>query len=371
MQQQTRNGGLKKTPLHDLHQQLNARMVAFAGYTLPVQYRGIRDEHLHTRAHASLFDISHMGQFLLSGDNVVAALETLVPNHIATLTPGQQRYSVLLNEAGGVVDDVIITRTEQGCQLIVNAACKDKDWTYLQHHLPDDVLLHELRDHALIAIQGPEAAKALQQLGYDSRQHTFMHACPIELNTIQCHISRCGYTGEDGFEISLPANQAENLARELLSLERVQPAGLGARDTLRLEAGLSLYGHELDETVTPIEAGLDWLISAKRLIKSNYVGREVILQQVNEGADRLSVGIVADGKAPVREGVELFDLNDNPVGKITSGTYSPTLAKPIALARVDNAVSQAGTRLIASQRGREIPVHVSQLPFVAHRYYSR
>jgi len=354
---------LKKTPLYDLHLALNAKMVAFAGYQLPLQYpTGIIKEHLHCRSQVGLFDISHMGQCLVSGDNMTEQLDSLTPTNIKNLASGQQRYTVLTHSDGGIIDDIIITRLQNNFLIVVNAACKEKDFAYLQSKLSGKIRV--LSDQALLALQGPAAKNIMSQLSPPACHLSFMHALRTDIQGIECTISRCGYTGEDGFEISVAGQYAGQLAELILSFQQVQPVGLGARDTLRLEAGLSLYGHELNENITPVEAGLSWLIDKH---KQDYPGAERIQQHSQQGAPRKRVGLTIEGKQPVREHHEIHTQNGQLTGIITSGSFSPSLNKPIALGLIDRQCSDK--ILYAHIRNRKIPMQVTPLPFVPHRYY--
>jgi glycine cleavage system T protein (aminomethyltransferase) len=354
---------LKNTPLHDLHLELGAKMVPFAGFNMPLQYRdGIIAEHQHCRHQAGFFDISHMGQCQVHSLNAAQRLETLTPSAISKLKPGQQRYSVLTNAEGGIIDDIIISRLDDSYLLVVNAACKTKDYTHLQHHFGTDFT--EWPNQALFALQGPSAHEVIQELSPVAARLTFLQLCQTTIRGIDCIISRSGYTGEDGFEISLPAEQAMTLAKTLLAFDQVKPIGLGARDTLRLEAGLSLYGHELSESTTPVEAGLRWIIAKDN---DSFPGAKLIHQQLEQGAPRKRVGLLVDGKIPVREHCELLNSNDIAVGSTTSGSFSPSLGKPIALALIDSSCQEH--TLYAKVRNRQISLHVSPLPFVPHRYY--
>ena len=342
---------LKHTPLYSLHKELNAKLVAFAGYEMPVQYSSIIQEHLHCREAVGFFDISHMGQCVLLGDNVAQELERLTPSEIQSLKLGEQKYTVLLNEHGGIIDDIIITRQANGFMLVLNAACKVKDIAYLKQHCQNELI--ELDDYALFALQGCLAENIIQKYSNTAAQLKFMQCCETEINGIACTVSRSGYTGEDGFEISVANEHAETLARLLLAEESVKPIGLGARDTLRLEAGLCLYGHELSENITPVEAGLSWLVRKTAVIKP---------------ASRQRVGLLVDSKIPVREQTELFDDTDNKIGVVTSGSFSPSLKQPIALAILNNDYTNLGTRVFAMVRNTKIALTVTALPFVAHRY---
>lgn len=354
---------LNKTALYTLHKQLAAKMVEFSGYLLPVQYsKGIIDEHLHCRQQASLFDISHMGQALLSGPNIASDLEKLTPAQLHTLAIGQQRYTVLLNEDGGIIDDVIITRLDSAYLLVANAACKQKDFVHINRHLSADSKLTVLHDQALLALQGPEATEIMETLSPALTELAFMHSLNVEIEGMDCMISRSGYTGEDGFELSIANGNAEALAQRLLAFNQVEPAGLGARDTLRLEAGLSLYGHELTEQLTPIDCGLQWLIQRTE----GYLGAEKIRQQLAAGADLQRIGLVANSKSPVREGCELLDKDGQKVGTVTSGSYSPSLKQPIALAQISS--NNDSQTFWAQVRNHTIQLTKNKLPFMEHQY---
>ncbi|WP_446808189.1 glycine cleavage system aminomethyltransferase GcvT [Methylomonas sp. 2BW1-5-20] len=355
----------KQTPLYDLHLQLGAKMTTFAGYQMPVQYKnGIIREHLHCRSRTGFFDISHMGQCRVSGEHAAEALEKLTPGGIVDLKLGGQKYTVLTNAGGGVIDDIIVTRIETGLSLIVNAGCKDKDFAYLRSQLPLDCQFEELNDLALFALQGPGAAAVMVKFAAEAGGLRFMQACAAEIAGTACLISRSGYSGEDGFEISLPQAEAERIARLLLAEDGVEPIGLGARDTLRLEAGLCLYGHELNETITPIEAGLQWIFKKGH---SDFPGAEKIMAQRQDGAKRVRVGLLVDGRIPVREGCEIVH-QDQQVGTVTSGSFSPSLNRPVAMALLDRRFAGLGTKLAAMVRNSPISVTVSPLPFVPHRY---
>ncbi|MBE0469087.1 MAG: glycine cleavage system aminomethyltransferase GcvT [Methyloprofundus sp.] len=354
---------LKRTPLYDLHLALNAKMVSFAGYHMPIQYpAGIIKEHLHCRSLAGLFDISHMGQCLVSGDNIVAQLDKLVPSDIINLSTGEQRYTVLTNPAGGIIDDLIISRLDDSFMLVFNAACKEKVLTYLQRNLQCHFQI--LSEHALLALQGPSAKEVMAELSVQACDLSFMQVLQTDINGMQCMISRSGYTGEDGFEISIAKQYAQLLAELILSFAQVQPIGLGARDTLRLEAGLSLYGQELNEAISPVEAGLSWLIDKN---KTGFPGADVIGQQLQQGAARKRVGLLVEGKIPVRDHGQVYTGNDVLVGTITSGSFSPSLNQPIALALIDAPCLDK--TLYAQIRDKKIVLQVTSLPFVAHQYY--
>lgn len=370
---------LKQIPLYNLHLKLGAKMVPFAGYQMPVQYsKGIIHEHLHCRSHAGFFDISHMGQCLILGDGAAGELERLTPSDITGLKPGTQKYTVLTNNDGGIIDDIIITRIDTGLMIIVNAACKDKDFTYLKSHLSEHCDFKELPDHALFALQGPTAATIMRKFSAEAVALTFMQACATEINGIPCTVSRSGYTGEDGFEISVANQYAEQLACLLLAEDEVEAVGLGARDTLRLEAGLCLYGHELNEAITPVEAGLQWVIKKPfdfaqgrsfDFAKGKFPGAEKILNQLQYGGEKIRVGLVAESKIPVRDGSVIINNEDRVIGHVTSGGFSPSLGKPVAMALLDRVSASLGNTLYAMVRDRKIAVTVTGLPFIPHRYH--
>ncbi|WP_324615366.1 glycine cleavage system aminomethyltransferase GcvT [Methylomonas albis] len=355
----------KQTPLYDLHRQLAAKMTTFAGYQMPVQYKnGIIHEHLHCRSQAGFFDISHMGQCRVIGEGAAEALEKLTPGGIVDLKLGAQKYTVLTHAEGGVIDDIIVTRIASGLAIIVNAGCKDKDFAYLRSRLPADCGFEELSELALLALQGPSAASVMTKFSAEAAGLTFMQACAAEIAGVACTISRSGYTGEDGFEISLPQAAAERIAGLLLAEAGVEPIGLGARDTLRLEAGLCLYGHELNETITPIEARLQWLFKKGH---SDFPGAEKILAQWQNGPERVRVGLLVEGRIPVRDGCRIYH-QDQAVGTVTSGSFSPSLNRPVAMALLDGRFAANGTVLTALVRNSPILVTVTSLPFVPHRY---
>jgi len=358
---------LKQTPLYDLHLELGAKMVPFAGYQMPLQYRkGIIHEHLHCRSHVGFFDISHMGQCLILGDDAASELERLTPSDICGLKSGTQKYTVLTNSDGGIIDDIIITRIDSGLMIIVNAACKDKDFTYLKSHLSWYCDFKELPDHALFALQGPAAAAIMRKFSAEAAALSFMQACATEINGIPCNISRSGYTGEDGYEISVANQHAEQLACLLLAEDEVEAIGLGARDTLRLEAGLSLYGHELNESITPIEAGLQWVIKKGH---DQFPGADKILNQLQHGSKRIRTGLVVESKIPVRDGAVIINNENKVVGQVTSGGFSPSMGKPVAMALLDRNSVSLGNTLYAIVRDQKIAVTVTKLPFIPHRYH--
>jgi aminomethyltransferase len=361
---------LKRTPLHALHCELGARMVPFAGYEMPVQYpAGILAEHLHTRSQAGLFDVSHMGQIRLAGAQAVAAFERLVPSDLQALSLMRMRYTLLLNEQGGILDDLMATRSTDGLFLVVNAARKEADLAHLQQHLRSAATVELLADRGLLALQGPAAAAVLSRIAPGVDRLGFMNAAEMTIASRPCLIARSGYTGEDGFEISLPANDAEPLARQLLAQPEVAPIGLGARDSLRLEAGLCLYGHDIDESTTAVEADLAWTIGKRRRVEGGFPGAVTILRQLAEGAPRKRVGIRPDGRAPAREATEIIGTSGNPIGRVTSGGFGPSIGGPIAMGYVDRAYSTEGTALALLVRGTPRPARVARLPFVPTRYY--
>ena len=365
---------IQRTPLHALHVELGGRMVPFAGYDMPVQYpSGILKEHNHTREAAGLFDVSHMGQVRLRGSSAAAALERLVPVDVVELEPGKQRYALFTNPAGGILDDLMITNAGDHLFVVVNAACKGQDISHMRAHLGADVALEVLDDHALLALQGPQAGAVMARLAPATAQLFFMTSAAVEIDGVACFVTRSGYTGEDGFEISLPAARAEFLARRLLAEPEVAPIGLGARDSLRLEAGLCLYGHDIDTTTTPLEASLAWALSKSRRADGarpgGYPGAEVIFEQFVTGVARRRVGLKPTGRAPVREGTVLVDASGRTVGQVTSGGFGPSVGGPIAMGYVETALAKAGTEIQAMLRGKPQPVTVTKMPFVAQRYY--
>jgi glycine cleavage system T protein (aminomethyltransferase) len=360
----------QKTPLHALHVALGARMVPFAGYEMPVQYpTGIVAEHLHTRSRAGLFDVSHMGQARLDGADIAPALERLVPGDILALKPDRMRYTLLTDAAGGILDDLMVTNLGDHLFLVVNAACKAADIAHLKRELEPAVAVTPLPDRALLALQGPAAAEVLGRLAPAVKSISFMSAAAHGLADIPCLISRSGYTGEDGFEISLPAEAAERLARRLLAEPEVKPIGLGARDTLRLEAGLCLYGHDIDRTTTPVEADLGFALGRRRRAAGGFLGADAILRQLREGSTRKRVGLQPEGRAPAREGTEILDGRGAPIGRVTSGGFGPSIDRPIAMGYVASAHAAIGASVSLMVRGTPRPARVVPLPFVAHRYY--
>jgi aminomethyltransferase len=373
---------LKIVPLDAWHRRLGARMVPFAGYAMPVQYDltgelaarckgGVMAEHLHTRAKAALFDVSHMGQAHLHGATAAAALEALVPGDIQILKPGRQRYTLLTNEAGGIKDDLMVANL--GAEilfLVVNASRKDDDFAHIATHLAAGVTLEPAEDRALLALQGPLAVTVLAELAPEAAQMRFMAVATLTIAGIPCLVSRSGYTGEDGFEISVPADAAEALADALLRHEAVVPAGLGARDSLRLEAGLCLYGNDIDELTTPVEAGLTWTIGKRRKMAWDFPGGLAIRDQFDNGATRTRVGIRPDGRAPARALTEIVAHDGTEAGTVTSGGFGPSLNAPIAMGYVRKGLTGDGTRLHLIVRGKLLPATIVPLPFVPHRYAS-
>ena len=358
-------------PLDAWHRARGGRMVEFAGYHMPVQYEGIIAEHLWTREHAGLFDVSHMGQLELSGEGLDAAVEALLPIDLSTLKLGMQRYSLLLDEDGGVLDDLMVSRWPESLYVVVNGATKWDDIAHLREHLPDEITLNHLDDRALLALQGPAAFAALERHvsgNYPLSALTFMRFGLFELGGASVTISRSGYTGEDGFEISLPAEAAERIAELLCSEPEVKPIGLGARDSLRLEAGLPLYGHDLGPDTSPIEAGLNFAINKRRRGEGGFLGADRVLRELANGAPRKWVGLTLEGRQAAREGAEVF-AGDQRVGILTSGGFSPSLECPIAVAYVAIAHAAPGTALEIDVRGKRLAATVTPLPFVPNRYH--
>ncbi len=362
---------LRTVPLDAWHRALGARMVEFAGYTMPVQYQGVLAEHLHCRAHAALFDVSHMGQATLTGATTAASLERLVPGDLLSLKPGRQRYTLLTNEAGGILDDLMVANPGGGkLFLVVNASRKEIDFTHIAANLPSGVQLHEHEDRALLALQGPDAAVVIGRIGAEAARLPFMGVAEVTLAGVGCLVSRSGYTGEDGFEISVPAENAQVVAQRILDEPEVIPAGLGARDSLRLEAGLCLYGNDIDELTTPIEADLAWVIGRRRRSAWDFPGASAIRDQLEHGAPRRRVGIRPDGRAPARALTEIVAGDGTEAGTVTSGGFSPTLNAPVAMGYVRKDLVADGTALHLIVRGKPLPARVVPLPFVPHRYAS-
>ncbi len=369
---------LLSLPLDALHRELGGKMVPFAGYDMPVQYpAGVMKEHLHTRAHAGLFDVSHMGQVILRGadyQTAALALEKLVPVNAAGLGENRQRYGFFTNDEGGILDDLMFANRGDHIFMVVNAACKDADIAHMRAGLPADVTLEVIEDRALLALQGPEAEAVLAELNPMVAVMKFMDVATVTLNGAECWISRSGYTGEDGYEISVPVAAAEALARKLLADERVMPIGLGARDSLRLEGGLCLYGHDIDTYTSPVEAGLNWAIQKIRRSggdrEGGFPGADRILSELHNGAERARVGLKPQGRAPMREGVELFagEEKETPIGTITSGGFGPSVEGPVAMGYVPIDLATPGTVIYGEVRGKRLPVEVVSLPFVPARF---
>ena len=360
----------KKTPLFELHQELGGRLVPFAGWSMPVQYpSGIMAEHRHCREKAALFDVSHMGQVIIRGADAAARMETLVPGDIQILKPGRARYTMLTNDEGGIRDDLIVTKTEDGLFVVVNAGCRDDDIALIRSALEPACEVEELFDQALIALQGPAAVAVLARMCPEISDLAFMQSAEVKLSGLDCRVSRLGYTGEDGCEISVGADQAMKLARTLLAAEEVAPAGLGARDSLRLEAGLCLYGNDIDTETSPIEAGLGWTIGKRRRAEGGFPGDARILAEIQTGPARKLVGLRPDGRAPVREGAEIRDEDDAIIGRVTSGAFGPTVGGPVAMAHVDAAHAAPDTALQVILRGKPVAAKVAKLPFVPHNYH--
>jgi aminomethyltransferase len=371
---------LNQTPLHALHVARGGKMVPFAGYDMPVQYgTGVLREHLHTRAKAGLFDVSHMGQIALrakSGkvEDAALALERLVPQDILAIAPGRQRYAQFTNEAGGILDDLMVANFGDHLFLVVNAACKVEDEAHLRKHLSDVCTIEPLPGRALIALQGPKAESVLAKFDAEVASMKFMDTASRRLAGIDCFVSRSGYTGEDGFEISVPAEAAEDFANELLADENVLPIGLGARDSLRLEAGLCLYGHDLDTSTTPVEGALEWSVQKSRRNgggrAGGFLGADVILAQFEQGASRRRVGLRPEGRAPVREGTALFAdaASSEPIGTVTSGGFGPSLNAPVAMGYMPSKFAATDSPVFAELRGQRLLLRVAAMPFVPNTY---
>ena len=366
---------LLKTPCYDLHLEAGAKMVPFAGYDMPVQYAlGVKKEHLHTREAAGLFDVSHMGQLKLHGENAAKALESLVPVDIIDLPVGKQRYALFTNEQGGLQDDLMVSNFGDHLFVVVNAACKAQDIAHLQQHIGDQVEIEVMEERALLALQGPQAAKVFERLVPESADMVFMDSRVLSFDGVDVIVGRAGYTGEDGFEISIPAEHADRLTRKLLAEPEVEWIGLGARDSLRLESGLCLYGHDIDPTTTPVEASLLWAISKIRRTDGEraggFPGADIILDQIaTKDVARKRVGMLGLGKAPVREGAKLFNSDDEEIGVVTSGTAGPTRGAPVAMGYVATEYAVLGTEVFADVRGKKLPMRIEKMPFVEQRYY--
>jgi aminomethyltransferase len=357
-------------PLGDWHRAQGARMVGFAGYSMPIQYEGIMAEHLWTRESAGLFDVSHMGQLMLSGDGVAEALEALVPGDISALAEGRMRYSLLLNDEGGILDDLMITNAPMGHYLVVNGAVKWEDIGHIREHLPDEITLNHMEDRALLALQGPKAVDALARVVPGVEKLFFMEAGSFLWGHEPLWISRSGYTGEDGFEISIPVEAVVALADALVAQPEVKPIGLGARDSLRLEAGLPLYGHDLDERVDPVQGDLGFAISKRRRAEGGFPGCDRILKALAEGPPSKRVGFLVEGRQPVREGAAIF-AGDAEVGFVTSGGFAPSLQAPIAMGIVSTSHAAPSATLEADVRGKRIGLTITKMPFIPHTYVRR
>ncbi|GHB09652.1 glycine cleavage system aminomethyltransferase GcvT [Salinicola rhizosphaerae] len=365
---------LYQTPLFALHHSLGGKMVPFAGYSMPVQYPlGVKKEHEHTRQACGLFDVSHMGQVRVTGPSPAAAMETLVTADVVGLPEGGQRYALFTNSEGGILDDLMIVNHGDSLYVVVNAACKDQDVALMRTGLGFEHEV-EILDRGLLALQGPQASEVMRRLCPAACELRFMQHARFDALDGEIWVSRSGYTGEDGFEISVPAADTERLARWFLDQPEVEPIGLGARDSLRLEAGLCLYGHDLDETTTPVEASLSWAVGKSRRLggerEAGFPGADIVLHQMQaKDHRRRRVGLISEGRAPVREGARLFGADDREIGVVTSGSFGPSLGAPIAMAYVSVEHAEKGTTLYADVRGKKLPMTVSAMPFVEARYY--
>ncbi|MGI9503188.1 MAG: glycine cleavage system aminomethyltransferase GcvT [Geminicoccaceae bacterium] len=363
------DGGPKRTPLYDFHVDNGGKIVDFAGWSLPVNYAaGIMAEHRHCREQAGLFDVSHMGQVMIRGAGADIAFERLVPGNIQGLKEGHARYTQFTNERGGVLDDLIVSRLNDGLFAVVNAGCRDADIAHMRSHLEPDFEVEELDDRALLAFQGPAAVDVLKEHAPAVADLAFMQTMTATIAGMPARISRLGYTGEDGFEISVESGDASDLARHLVADSRVLPIGLGARDSLRLEAGLCLYGHELDPDITPIEAGLAWSIGKRRREEGGFFGADVIQQQLADGLAKTLVGIRPEGRAPARENTDIQDKNGQVIGRVTSGGFGPTVGAPVSIGYVHPAHAEPGTELVLMVRGKPHAARTAPMPFVPHRY---
>ncbi|HYJ52437.1 MAG TPA: glycine cleavage system aminomethyltransferase GcvT [Allosphingosinicella sp.] len=358
-------------PLDAWHRARGGRMVPFAGYAMPVQYEGIMAEHLWTRSSAGLFDVSHMGQIIVAGPEAEKGLAALLPADFAILKDARPKYSLLLNDDGGIIDDLMVTRRGEHFYLVVNGATKHGDIEWMEQRLPRGAVLDHMKEQALLALQGPKAVDALQRLAPGVQELTFMTAGSYKIGGVSAWISRSGYTGEDGFEISVPAISAEPIADLLVAQEEVKPIGLGARDSLRLEAGLPLYGHDLDTAISPVEADLVFALSKRRREEGGFPGWHRIAKELANGPSRKRVGLAIEGRQPVREGAVVIDLAGAEAGKVTSGGFSPSLEAPIAMAYVPSRDAEPGTRISLSARGKTFTGTVTAMPFVPHRYHRK
>lgn len=366
---------LLKTPLYDMHVAAGGKMVPFAGYAMPVQYPlGIMKEHTHTREKAGLFDVSHMGQCYIrstDGSDPAKVIEEIMPSALAVLKPGKMRYTVLLNDQGGIEDDLMVTRTfepEGSLYVVVNAACKDKDYAILEERFAGRLALEPLEDRALLALQGPKAEAVLAELAPEVADLNFMEGTHVTLEGVVCWVARCGYTGEDGYEISVPQEEAPALAERLLRSDDVEWIGLGARDSLRLEVGLCLSGHDFDDSTSPVEASITFALGKKRRENGDFIGAERILAELADGPSKSLVGVLPTGRAPAREGAEIADMDGNVIGTITSGGFGPTHGGPVAMGYVPKAFTEEGTEVQLLIRGKAHPAKVAKTPFVPQRY---
>jgi aminomethyltransferase len=362
---------LQTLPLDAWHRSKGARMVPFAGYSMPVQYEGVIAEHNWTRTSASLFDVSHMGQLAFHGERVDSSLETLLPGELQMLKDGRLRYSMLLDDNGGIIDDLMATRRGDHFYVVVNGATKHGDIEQFEQRLPRGVVIDHMKEQALLALQGPRAAEVLETLAPGVAELSFMQGGAFTIAGTPAWISRSGYTGEDGFEISVAAGAVEAVADALISNDAVRPVGLGARDSLRLEAGLPLYGHDLDTGTTPVMADLQFAIQKRRRAEGGFPGDMRILAELQNGPAQKRVGLNVEGRQPVREGALILDLEGNEVGRVTSGTFSPTLQRPIAMGYVATPLAEPGTPLKLEQRGKLFQAAVASMPFVPHRYHRK
>ena len=367
----TQAESLEKLPLDSWHRARGARMVPFAGYEMPVQYEGIIAEHLWTRENAGLFDVSHMGQLFVHGSGVDVALEKIMPGDFQAAADMKPKYSLLLDEEGGIIDDLMATRRGQDFYIVVNGATKHGDIADMERRLPSDIVIDYMKEQALLALQGPRAAEVLETIVPGVSDLGFMQGGPFKWNGHNLWISRSGYTGEDGFEISVPGIAAADLADAITANELAKPIGLGARDSLRLEAGLPLYGHDLDHKTTPVMAGLTFAINRRRRVEGRFAGALRIMAELENGPIEKRVGFEVEGRQPVREGALVLDGEGNEVGKITSGGFSPSLRRPIAMGYVATPFADEGTALKLEQRGKLFDARVVPMPFVPHRYHRK
>jgi aminomethyltransferase len=363
---------LARTPLYDLHKSLGAKIVPFAGYEMPLHYGpGIIAEHLHTRSKAGLFDVSHMGQAKLVGSNLASDLEALMPSDLKTLALWRMRYTVLLNDMAGILDDLMLTNCGDHFFVVANAARKSEDFAHIGARLAGRARLNPLGERALLALQGPAAAAVLGRIASGIVDQAFMSGVALEIAGSPCFVTRSGYTGEDGFEISVPADHADGLARRLLAEPDVMPVGLGARDTLRLEAGLCLYGHDIDETTSPVEADLAWVIPQRRRIEGGFPGAAIVQRQLAAGAARRRVGVKLEDRAPARERTRIVDESGGLIGAITSGGFGPSVGGPIGMGYVETPYAVTGRKIGLVVRGTPRPARIVPLPFMPHHYYGR